>query len=80
MASPALACIPSRQHRDWAASYPATLFLTPDGITLRPGATAPINRLWPGVRINEAAYGEKGIAPASPSNNTGHSGQPGQRR
>ncbi|APD49502.1 aspartoacylase [Synechococcus sp. CS-602] len=56
------ACLhPQRQHRDWQPLHPGDpLFLTPDGITLGLEATAD-SPLWP-VFINEAAYGEKGIA------------------
>jgi len=56
------ACLhPRRQHRDWQPLQPGDpLFLTPDGATLSLAAAAD-SPLWP-VFINEAAYGEKGIA------------------
>jgi aspartoacylase len=58
---PAACLHPQRQHRDWQPIRPGDpLFLTAAGETLRydPPDPAP---LWP-VFINEAAYGEKGIA------------------
>jgi aspartoacylase len=64
-AGESLACLhPARQHRDWRplrAGDP--LFLTPAGATLpyRPPAGQGDRPVWP-VFINEAAYGEKGIA------------------
>ncbi|MFM8544058.1 MAG: aspartoacylase [Vulcanococcus sp.] len=59
---PAAAVHPLRQHRDWRPLTPRDpLFWTADGtvIAYEPGAN-PAAR-WP-VFINEAAYGEKGIA------------------
>ncbi|MFM8975119.1 MAG: aspartoacylase [Vulcanococcus sp.] len=59
---PAAAVHPLRQHRDWRPLTPGDpLFWTADGtvIAYEPGAN-PAAR-WP-VFINEAAYGEKGIA------------------
>lgn len=61
--SPGACLHPDRQHRDWVpirAGDP--LFSTADGSTLtyRPPEGAP-EPVWP-VFINEAAYGEKGIA------------------
>jgi aspartoacylase len=59
--SPAACIHPRRQHRDWhplAADDP--LFLTAGGMTLNYEPEDPSPR-WP-VFINEAAYGEKGIA------------------
>jgi len=58
---PAACLHPLRQHRDWQPLHPgAPLFLCPDGTTTCQAATAE-SPLWP-VFINEAAYGEKGIA------------------
>ncbi|MCP9772763.1 aspartoacylase [Synechococcus sp. Tobar12-5m-g] len=58
---PAACLHPLRQHRDWQPLHPgAPLFLCPDGTTTCQAATAK-SPLWP-VFINEAAYGEKGIA------------------
>jgi len=62
--SPAAVVHPERQNRDWrpiAAGAP--LFLTEEGRTIayRPEAEGAEERVWP-VFINEAAYGEKGIA------------------
>ena len=55
---------PLRQHRDWEPLKPGDpVFLTPDGIPLpyEPPAGVGDEPVW-GVFINEAAYGEKGIA------------------
>jgi aspartoacylase len=58
---PAACLHPLRQHRDWQPLHPGDpLFLCPDGTTTCQAATAE-SPLWP-VFINEAAYGEKGIA------------------
>jgi aspartoacylase len=58
---PAACLHPRRQHRDWQPLHPGDpLFLRPDGTTIHQEATAE-SPLWP-VFINEAAYGEKGIA------------------
>lgn len=59
--SPAACLHPLRQHRDWQVIRPGDpLFITAGGETLRYEPTDP-EPLWP-VFINEAAYGEKGIA------------------
>ena len=55
---------PLRQHRDWQPLHPGDpLFLGPDGspITYDPPAGLAAEAVW-AVFINEAAYGEKGIA------------------
>jgi aspartoacylase len=55
---------PLRQDRDWQPLRPGDpLFLSDAGETLRyePGAGLGSDPVWP-VFINEAAYGEKGIA------------------
>ncbi|MEB3330931.1 MAG: aspartoacylase [Synechococcaceae cyanobacterium] len=55
---------PSRQNRDWQPITPGEpLFLTEDGssIAYTPPAELPGGPVWP-LFINEAAYGEKGIA------------------
>ena len=55
---------PLRQHRDWEPLKPGDpVFLTPDGNPLpyEPPAGVGAEPVW-GVFINEAAYGEKGIA------------------
>jgi aspartoacylase len=62
--SPAAVVHPQRQHRDWwpiAAGDP--LFLTAEGLTVsfHPQADQADPPVW-AVFINEAAYGEKGIA------------------
>jgi aspartoacylase len=62
--SPAALVHPQRQHRDWhplAAGDP--LFLTAEGTTIpfHPEAEQGAQPVW-AVFINEAAYGEKGIA------------------
>jgi aspartoacylase len=62
--SPAAVVHPQRQHRDWwpiAAGDP--LFLTAEGLTVsfHPQADQADSPVW-AVFINEAAYGEKGIA------------------
>lgn len=62
--TPAALIHPRRQHRDWQPLEPGDpLFLAADGRTLPylppPGLEG--RRMWP-VFINEAAYGEKGIA------------------
>jgi aspartoacylase len=62
--SPTALIHPRRQHRDWQPLDPGDpLFLAADGRTLPylppPGLEG--RRVWP-VFINEAAYGEKGIA------------------
>jgi aspartoacylase len=62
--APAAVVHPLRQHRDWqplAAGDP--LFLDPDGVSLpyRPPPELEGEPVW-AVFINEAAYGEKGIA------------------
>ena len=58
---PAACLHPARQHRDWQPLRPGDpLFLAPDGATLSQADGAPAVQ-WP-VFINEAAYGEKGIA------------------
>jgi len=62
--SPAALIHPLRQHRDWQPLRPGDpLFLRPDGTTgaYRPPVGLGENPVWP-VFINEAAYGEKGIA------------------
>ncbi len=60
-----LACVhPARQNRDWWPLQPGDpLFLTVSGeaIPYRPPAGLEGRSVWP-VFINEAAYGEKGIA------------------
>ncbi|MCT0249354.1 aspartoacylase [Synechococcus sp. CS-205] len=59
--SPAACLHPLRQHRDWFPIRPGDpLFETASGETLRYQPSDP-EPLWP-VFINEAAYGEKGIA------------------
>ncbi len=58
---PAACLHPLRQHRDWQPIRPGDpLFLGADGQTIRYTPVDP-EPLWP-VFINEAAYGEKGIA------------------
>ncbi|WP_259703118.1 MULTISPECIES: aspartoacylase [Synechococcales] len=58
---PAACLHPLRQHRDWQPLFPGDpLFLCPDGTTISQAQSAPAVQ-WP-VFINEAAYGEKGIA------------------
>jgi aspartoacylase len=55
---------PRRQGRDWQPLRPGDpLFLSDDGETLiyEPGLGLEHDLVWP-VFINEAAYGEKGIA------------------
>jgi aspartoacylase len=62
--SPAAALHPLRQHRDWAPLAAADpLFWRADGASqgFDPAELADPQALWP-VFINEAAYGEKGIA------------------
>ncbi len=62
--SPAAVVHPLRQHRDWQPLHPGDpLFLGPDGspITYDPPAGLAAEAVW-AVFINEAAYGEKGIA------------------
>ena len=62
--SPAALIHPRRQHRDWQPLDPGDpLFLGADGRTLPylPPPELEGRRVWP-VFINEAAYGEKGIA------------------
>jgi aspartoacylase len=62
--SPAAVVHPLRQHRDWQPIRPGDpLFLGPDGSTQPyvPPATLEREAVW-AVFINEAAYGEKGIA------------------
>ena len=62
--SPAAVVHPLRQHRDWQPIRPGDpLFLGPDGSTLPyvPAAALEKEEVW-AVFINEAAYGEKGIA------------------
>ena len=62
--SPAALIHPLRQHRDWQPLRPGDpLFVGPDGTTqaYRPPAGLEERPVWP-VFINEAAYGEKGIA------------------
>jgi aspartoacylase len=62
--SPAAALHPLRQHRDWAPLAAADpLFWRADGASqgFDPTGLADPQALWP-VFINEAAYGEKGIA------------------
>jgi len=62
--SPAALIHPLRQHRDWQPLRPGDpLFLMPNGTTqaYRPPAGIGEHPVWP-VFINEAAYGEKGIA------------------
>jgi aspartoacylase len=62
--SPAAVVHPRRQHRDWQPLDPGDdLFLGSDGSTVtyrHPAALAP-GPVW-AVFVNEAAYGEKGIA------------------
>jgi aspartoacylase len=62
--SPAAVVHPLRQHRDWQPIHPGDpLFQGPDGRThpYVPPATLEREAVW-AVFINEAAYGEKGIA------------------
>lgn len=62
--SPAAVIHPQRQDRDWQPLRPGDpLFLTADGRTLgyQPAEDLGGQTVWP-VFINEAAYGEKGIA------------------
>ena len=62
--SPAALIHPRRQHRDWQPMEAGDpLFLSPDGQTLpySPPPGLEGQTVWP-VFINEAAYGEKGIA------------------
>jgi aspartoacylase len=62
--SPAAVVHPLRQHRDWQPIHPGDpLFQGPDGRThpYVPPATLEGEAVW-AVFINEAAYGEKGIA------------------
>jgi aspartoacylase len=62
--SPAAALHPFRQHRDWVPLVAADpLFWRADGASqgFDPAGLADPQALWP-VFINEAAYGEKGIA------------------
>ena len=62
--SPAALIHPRRQHRDWQPLLPGDpLFLAADGSTIAyaPPADLEGQPAWP-VFINEAAYGEKGIA------------------
>ncbi|MCP9850864.1 aspartoacylase [Cyanobium sp. Morenito 9A2] len=59
------ACLhPLRQHRDWVPIRPGDpMFSSADGrpVPYQPACDGVDERLWP-VFINEAAYGEKGIA------------------
>jgi aspartoacylase len=62
--NPAALVHPQRQHRDWQPLRPGDpLFLSRSGETLPYGPPAALGEetVWP-VFINEAAYGEKGIA------------------
>jgi aspartoacylase len=61
---PAAALHPQRQHRDWQPLQPGDpLFWSADGaeLPLERGSALEAGARWP-VFINEAAYGEKGIA------------------